>query len=511
MRILALVVAVIAATVHPASAQVIDPPDGTRIASAQVSGLDLDKLSPGLQEEIAKLAGSPLNREDLKAIAARIELEQPRFVAAPRVDADPAGLARVVFVAARLRDPEYQANINAKYIVEVADVRGVPKSALSPELRADLQAMTGQTLDSDLAERLELRLKSAFPEYDVERRTLRGSQPGTINVRYQLRRAEWSRWLRFQPLQSHVTYHSDQKWGALIDVPIGGRDVRVTPIFAIDTTDDLIEEYSGYGVRFETRKLGTERLGVSLEGSWFDPKWRPSTLAALASDPGIPGAYGKRSTFTPLLSFAVTRHLTLTGGASLVELEPLESAVPSPGSSAANAVVGSLSYQQRRDRDAGGRHEFNAALTVRSGTRSLESDFIYTRSLGQAAYSFRSGRHRVLLSGMAGVIDGGAPLFERFALGDTRTLRGWDKYKIAPAGGDRMAHASVEYRFGVLAMFLDSGSVWNDGTTRKLRVSTGLGFYAGPFFMTAGVPLNTGERRATFAIGLRFGGVGVQR
>ena len=70
------------------------------------------------------------------------------------------------------------------------------------------------------------------------------------------------------------------------------------------------------------------------------------------------------------------------------------------------------------------------------------------------------------VSGMAGGISGDAPLFERFSLGDSRTLRGWDKYDIAPAGGDRMFHTSLEYRYRGLALFLDSGSVWDDGTTR---------------------------------------------
>ena len=73
---------------------------------------------------------------------------------------------------------------------------------------------------------------------------------------------------------------------------------------------------------------------------------------------------------------------------------------------------------------------------------------------------------------MAGGINGEAPLFERFSLGDSRTLRGWNKYDIAPAGGDRMFHASLEYRYRMLAMFLDSGSVWDTGDERRVRFST---------------------------------------
>ena len=105
---------------------------------------------------------------------------------------------------------------------------------------------------------------------------------------------------------------------------------------------------------------------------------------------------------------------------------------------------------------------------------------------------------------MFGGITGEAPLFERFSLGDSRTLRGWNKYDIAPAGGDRMFHASLEYRYRMLALFLDSGSVWDTGTNRKVRFSTGFGITPGPVFFMVGFPLNTDEFRAVFTMGVRF-------
>ncbi len=62
--------------------------------------------------------------------------------------------------------------------------------------------------------------------------------------------------------------------------------IRFTPIFAIDNADDLVEEYSGFGLRFETRKLGTQRLGASLEWTSFDEDWQAATLDAVALNPG---------------------------------------------------------------------------------------------------------------------------------------------------------------------------------------------------------------------------------
>ena len=99
MKILRLLLVLLALPIATARAQETEPPDGTRIVSALVSGLDFDRLSPGLQQDINKLAGTPLNRQLLRELATRIEIEQPKYIAGVRVSADPDG-ARVVFVVA---------------------------------------------------------------------------------------------------------------------------------------------------------------------------------------------------------------------------------------------------------------------------------------------------------------------------------------------------------------------------------------------------------------------------
>jgi hypothetical protein len=495
------------ATALPARAQQIDPPEGAPISSAQVSGFDLGGLSPGLQEEIARLAGGPLNRERLNELAARIEAEQPRFVAAVRVFRSADDEVRVVFVVAHMRDQDRKANINARYLIERVEIRGVPETDLSAELRLEMQGLVGTPLGSGAVEQVEGKLRDALPDHEVRRRVVRGSRSGEIRLLFEVNKAESARWLHFEPLRSNVLYHSDHGWGAFLDFPIGGRDFRVAPIFAIDNGDDLIEEYSGFGLRFESRRLGTDRLGASFEWSTFDQTWRSATLAALEQNPRIPGAYDDRSTVTPLVTFAVTRQLRVSGGVSITELEPLSGV---PESQMANAAIVSVGYDDRWEH-ADASHDLGAVFTVRAASETLESDFGYTRYFGQAAYRYRWARHTVLVSGMAGGIGGDAPLFERFSLGDSRTLRGWDKYDIAPAGGDRMFHTSVEYRYRGLALFLDSGSVWDAGIDPRVRVAAGIGFHSDPFFMTVGFPLNTDEVRAVFTTGVRFGGIGIRK
>jgi hypothetical protein len=504
MRILAgcIITTLLLLTAPSAHAQDTTPPDGTRIASAQVSGLALPRLSPGLQEDIGTLAGRPLDREQLRALAARIESEHPRYVAAVRITTDTEGNARVVFVVARMQDPDDEANINAKYIVEQVEILGIDDDALDAEMRADQLALKDKPLDSELAERLHARLRAAFTDYSVSRQTRRGSQPGQIRLVFDLERTEESRWLRFEPLEANLLYHSDQGWGAKLPLNMNGSNFQVVPYFAFDVRDDLIEEYSGFGFRFESRKLGTERLGASFEWSSLDQTWIDQTLAALPANPQIPALYRNRMTVTPLLKFAATRRLTVGGGVHIAELDALDEA--SSDGRMANAAVGLVRFKQQWKPTTDVQHDLEAAFLMRVGTDALESDLEYERYFGHAAYVFRKDKHRVLAMSQFGGITGHAPLFERFSLGDSRTLRGWNKYDITPVGGDRMFYGSVEYRYSALGLFLDSGSVWDTGTDRRVRFSTGFGFTPGPMFVTVGFPLNTDEFGAVFTIGLRM-------
>jgi hypothetical protein len=488
-------------------AQPTDPPDGAIVASAQVSGFDLGRLSPGLQEDIARVAGGPLDRARLNELAARIEEEQPRYVAAVRVVSVPAGEVRVVFVVAHMRDQDRRGDANARYLIERVEIRGISESDVAADLNAEVQTLVGKPLGAEDVDQVEATVRTAFPDYDVRRRVIRGRRSGEIRLLFILDQKESARWLRFTTLKSNLLYHSDQGWGAFMDFPISGRSFRVTPIIAIDHGDELIEEYSGFGVRIESRKLGTERLGASFEWTTFDQDWRDATLAALGANPGIPGAYDDRTTVTPLVNFAVTRQLSVGGGVAITEIEPLSGV---PESQMANAYIGRVRFDTRWEQ-AGVDHAVEAQFTVRSASETLESDFTYTRYFGQAEYAYRRSKHTVVTSGLVGGIDGTAPLFERFSLGDSRTLRGWNKYDIAPAGGERVFHTSLEYRYSGFAVFLDSGTVWDPGVDKRVRVAAGFGFHKDPFFMTLGFPLNTDDVRAVFTTGVRFGGIGMRK
>lgn len=402
---------------------------------------------------------------------------------------------------ARIREEQRQENINAKYLIEAVEVRGVPDRDLGRSLDDDRKAIVGERLDSEPVARFENRLRDALPEYNVTRRTVKGSEPGRIRLIFEARRADWARMVRFEAQDANLIYHSDQGWGSRIPLSINAGDVLISPVFAFDIGDELVEEYGGFGVRIESRRLGTDRLGLLFDWSSFEQTWRGATLDAIALAPGVPALYRNRRTLTPLLKIGLTRHVSIDAGVRVTELDALEEGGESR---MANAAMFAINFSRQPRESAGPRHGFEAAFTVRAGTEALESDLTYERYLGQAQYTQRRGRQRLTVFGQAGRIDGDAPVFERFTLGDSRTLRGWDKYDIAPIGGTRVAYGSIEYRYRGFGTFADAGSIWTEGGERKLRTSTGLTFHSTPFFMTVGFPLNTDEFRAVFTMGLRF-------
>ena len=137
-----------------------------------------------------------------------------------------------------------------------------------------------------------------------------------------------------------------------------------------------------------------------------------------------------------MLKFAFTPDLSIAGGVSISELKPLSPLTDSPltDSQMANAAVASIDFNRRWTDGSDAKHHVAGSFGVRAGSRELESDLAYTRYLGQGSYRFDFGRHHVQATGMAGGITGQAPLFERFTLGDSTTLRGWTNTTLRRRG-----------------------------------------------------------------------------
>ena len=455
-----------------ARAQEPTRPTARAITSAQVSGFDLDQLSPGLQEEIGKLAGTPLE----PAAAARAgRAHRSRAAALRRGRARHAGSRRRR--ARRLRRraharPGHQANINAKYVVEDVEIKGVPDSAITPELRADLQALTGKPLDSDEAERLETTAEGGVPRLRRDRAgRSAASQTGQITLVFDLTRSESARWLRFEPLKSNAIYHSDQGWGAFADIPIGGRDVRVTPIFALDTTDDLIEEYSGFGVRVESAQARhrAARRELRVVDVRSELARRDAGGARPESD-ASPAPYDDRTTFTPLVKFAIDaaaqrqrrRQHRRAGSARVGPLPPESHDGERRRSGRSATACGTRGHRRRRDTTS--RRRFTVRSGIEGARKRLRLHAVprpgrLRVSSGRAhrcwcrAWPAASTATRRSSSGSRSAIRG------RCAAGTSTTSR----RPAATGCSTRRSSTAIS----VLALFLDSGSVWDSGDDER--------------------------------------------
>jgi hypothetical protein len=501
---LLLLLAILGGVAQHAVAQDAVRADGARIESAELSGLPLDALSPGLRRDIESLAGASHYDERVDRLARRIEEEHPDVVAAVRTVPRPDGQVRLVFLVARISDDsDLVSNINSRYTVESVEISGIPDREISGALRARLEAMVGAPLDHDEAERLVEELEAEQPGYRVHRRIARGLERGRIRVVFEFdERGGDRRWIPFTPSRSKLVYHSDQGPSAVLDIPMGTSRHRALFGFAIKNDDDLLEEYSAVRFGVESRNLGTERLGARVEVSWLRSEWEPETLAAVDADPAIPAPYRRRVTVDPSVTVALTPHLRVSAGASLSELESL---ADSTSTQMASAFVASVGYRQAWGSGRRSDHAIDAAYEFRSATETLESDLIYKRHVGRASYRYDQGSGTLIANVMVGRLTGAAPLFERFTLGDTSTLRGWSKFDLAPSGGDRVFHQSLEYRIHHVGFFLDSGSVWTKGRDdMRVRFAAGFGLHGDNGFLTLGFPLNARDLGTTFMMGVRF-------
>jgi hypothetical protein len=340
-------------------------------------------------------------------------------------------------------------------------------------------------------------------------RISRGDDQGQVSVTFIAHRTEASRWVPFAPTMSKLVYHRRQGWSGVFDIPFGTRRNRLTLGLVRGNNDDRVEEYSGYSLRVESREVATRRLGLSLEFARYTPEWLAPTIDALDAEPSAPTLYGRRTTITPSATLALTRDLRVTAGLSATELDPLVSSALE----ASTQVTAWFTHIDvgRRVRPANERpatdltHGVSARYHWQGARQSTGSDLDYDQHFGAASYNLSGRDSRLSVSVQAGHLSGDAPLFARFTLGDTRSLRGWDKYAIAPAGGNRMIHQSVEYGFKWFRYFVDAGSVWQAGADRRMRVSTGIGFDAGAGFVTVGIPLNDDNVGGTLMFGFRAG------
>jgi hemolysin activation/secretion protein len=400
-------------------------------------------------------------------------------------------------------------NVNSRYTVESIGFTGQRQYRLSSSALEEIQHLIGEKLNTDALNNLIRSVRDELRAHDVSFKLVRGGSPDSVKVLLEVSADN----IKYNLSIPKFAYTSRQGWTGIGDASATiANDNKVTLGFLIDG-DSLAERFGGFQVRYDRLSLGTDRIHLGFEFDGYHDQYNRATLAALdnasseTSSLGA-GAYRSRVNFEPSATFVLAKPLTLTVGLSFEQLEPQSSAARSV---AANAVVNTLRYHRHWQTSDATKQDLEAGYNLRAATKLLSSDLGYTRHAVNVHYAVSHDQQSVEVALVAGVIYGQAPLFERFVLGNSSTLRGWNKYDLDPLGGNRMVHGSVTYGYHIMRVFYDTGAIWDEKTTPEAKhsvgvgVSSGLGiFQKGAFLLAVAFPLRQGRMDPVFIAGMNF-------
>lgn len=404
-------------------------------------------------------------------------------------------------------NPEHATdlNVNSRYTIESIGFMDQQQYRLSPSALEEMRLLIGARLNTEALNRLLQRVRGELRAHDVTFKLVRGGNPESVKVLLQVDPGPG----RIDVSIPQFGYYTGQGWTAAAEATatLGANSLSFR---GLKDNDSSIEQMAGMQTKY-TRHLASDRIRLGLEFDAYSDQYDPATLAALAS-PSKPsslgaGAYSSRLNFEPSATFVLATPLTLTVGFSLEQMQP---EFPAASSVSANAVINTLRYHQRWSSDATVQ-ELDAGYGLRAATSLLGSNLAYARHAVDAHYLYKHDQQSVEITVLAGFIYGRAPLFERFVLGDSANLRGWDKYQLDPLGGNRVAYGSVTYGYHIMRVFYDAGSVWDQGNTPEARQSAGIGVASGlglldkgAFLLAVAFPLRQGRADPVLIAGMNF-------
>jgi hypothetical protein len=409
-------------------------------------------------------------------------------------------LLSTVALLARTQQPQAaeELNVNARYTVEGVEVSGASESRFSKTLRDDLHRLVGAKLNPEIIDDLARRIRLELHVRSVYRRVVKGAAPENVRVVFEVahRKAE------FDVSVPRFVYQSGQGWSGGVEGSLHATQ-NTLALGLVSDGDELVERFTGFSARYENARLATDRVHFRFQFSSFHEQWNPSTVSALAQDPtpSVPGIYRNRQQFEPSLSFAVAKPLTLSIG---TDFERFQTEFPAARTEAANAAIITLRYRRRLESSGPYQQDIDAGYSLRAAAKALDSDFSYTRHRWDVRYLLSWGRHHITERFLAGRITGRAPLYERYSLGSSSLLRGWNKFDLDPLGGDKVAHNSVEYRCGMAEVFYDTGAVWSQGERPSVKHSLGVGLRRGVFSAAVAVPMRNGHFTPALIVGMNY-------
>jgi len=410
----------------------------------------------------------------------------------------PIRLLLLAVAAAGVLAAQTEVNINSKYLVERVEIAGGNKTEISRGLREDIENLVGRNVNQEVLDKLARRLRTELRARLVSPKVTKGSEAEKVTVLFEVKGPRRNNFGLSLP---KGVYSSRMGWSgrleAALDVPAAQFKFGL-----VNDGDEKTERFAGIEAGYEHRRVGTDRVRLGFQFSSYHDQWQPQTLAALAASPEAPGIYRTRQDFAPTATLVLAEPLTLSAGASF---QRFQRQFPTPRTEAANAVTSALRYSQRLEDARGDRHQIDASYNLRAATRAFASDYVYARHEIQGSYRFQRGHNQITGSFLAGRLTGTAPLFERFILGNSSTLRGWTKWDLAPLGATRMAHASVEYAYRGWQVFYDAGRLNDAGEEGEFKHSLGAGYRAGKgFFLAMAFPVKSGRALPVFTTGVKF-------
>lgn len=394
------------------------------------------------------------------------------------------------------------SNVNRRYLIESVSVGGVevdqlPTSRLPKTLRQRLKSLVGGPCDVAMLEDLSIQIRHELHLRTVSEHLLRGSAPDRIRVNFEVVRRD----LFFDISLPKFLYHSKQGWTGELDASTRVRQNDLT-FGVVSNGDDLTERFSGITVRYDSAPLGSEKVHATVAFEDYHEQWNDATRNALAGS-GL-DLYRSRWNVSPQVTFAVARPLTVSIGTSFTETA---SETPAVGTQSTHAATLDVHYGHRIEGD-NVQQQIEGKYSLRLATHALGSTYAYARHLITGKYEAKIGRQTVTDEFTGGSITGEAPFFDRFVLGSSSTLRGWDRYEIDPLGGSRVAHNEVAYgyRFGdrTVEGFYDAGALWQTDRAATLRHSLGVGYKQGIFVCSVAFPVRSGRFETVFMAGMNY-------
>lgn len=396
-------------------------------------------------------------------------------------------------------EPPPGANVNSRYTVESVELSRPLAKRVSRSLRRDLDELVGLHFDQLSVDKMAARIRREI-HVVVKPRIEKGLKPEHVRVIYEARERRWD---EDDAKVTKLAYHSKQGTTAGVQLGFDAGPNRFN--FGVETdADTLLERYSGYNLGFSHRF--SNRVRVRFEFESLHQQWNQAVQSELLNRPDVPGIYRERYRLDPAIVILLTPGLSLTTGLSF---QHFQTQFPAARYEAANAVITTLRHRRRwQVSDSSAGHQWDAGYSLRAATSLLDSDYVYTRHEFDARYAMQHGHHALAVRALGGLVSERAPLYERFTLGDTRTLRGWNKFDVAPAGGTRSAYGSVQYTYRKVGGFYDTGSVWDRRAPARARHAAGilLAWHAegeGPF-LAIGFPLRSGGVAPLLILGMNF-------